>query len=129
MIPALLLNRKDRNAGTKEFFALMKVALVLECLDWRKGGLESWTWQFTQLLKAKGIEVHVVAFGFHPSVAELGIVAHKLESMPRSRIKRAEALEQYLRTQDFDVTHDMGVGWHADIFHSARRLAACHMAA
>ena len=95
----------------------MKVALVLECLDWRKGGLESWTWQFTQLLRNKGIEVHVVAFGFHPSVAELGINIHKLKSMPRSRMKRAEVLEQYLREKNFDVIHDMGVGWFADIFH------------
>jgi len=95
----------------------MKVALVLERLDWRKGGLESWTWQFTQLLKNNEIDVHVVAFGFHPSVSELGITAHAVGTMPRSRLKRAEALEHYLRMQQFDVIHDLGVGWHADIFH------------
>lgn len=95
----------------------MKVALVLERFDWRKGGLESWTWQFAQLLKNKGFDVHVVAFEFHPSAGDLGITAHRLAAMPHSRLKRAAMLERYLKTLDADVIHDMGVGWHADIFH------------
>ena len=95
----------------------MKVALVLERLDWRKGGLESWTWQFAQLLIKRGVEVHVVAFEFHPSSQELGIIAHRPDETPRSRLKRAEALERCLRGLQVDVIHDMGAGWHADIFH------------
>jgi len=95
----------------------MKVVLVLEHFDWRKGGLESWTWQFAQLLKRRGCEVHVVAFGFHPdSEKETGIIPHPLERL-RSRLKRAEALEQYLLTTKADVIHDMGAGWYADVFH------------
>jgi UDP-glucose:(heptosyl)LPS alpha-1,3-glucosyltransferase len=95
----------------------MKVALVLEQFDWRKGGLESWTWQFARLLISKGIGVHVVAFEFHPSAQELGIIAHRAGEMPRSRLRRAEALEHCLRGLRVDVIHDMGSGWHADIFH------------
>lgn len=95
----------------------MKVALVLEHFDWRKGGLESWTWQFARKLKARGCEVHVVAFGFHPEAErETGIVSHKLER-PGSRLKRAEALEAYLRTLQVDAIHDMGAGFYADVFH------------
>jgi len=94
----------------------MKVALVLERFDWRKGGLESWTWQFAQQLRSKGFEVNVVAFEFHPSAQDEGVVIHQLE-MPRSRLARAEALEKYLRNLNPDVIHDMGVGWYADIFH------------
>lgn len=95
----------------------MKVALVLERFDWRKGGLESWTWQFAQLLTAKGFEVHVVAFEFHPEARQTGIIPHTPATTPRTRLKRAAALEQCLRTLDVDVIHDMGAGWHADIFH------------
>ena len=95
----------------------MKVALVLERFDWRKGGLESWTWQFAQVLKNEGIEVHVVAFEFHPAAQDEGVVIHHLEKMPRSRLDRAAALEQHLRALKPDVIHDMGVGWHADVFH------------
>ncbi len=95
----------------------MKVVLVLDQFDWRKGGLESWTWQFARLLKKRGCEAHAVAFGFHPEAErETGIVAHRLER-PRSRIKRAEALERQLRTISADVIHDMGAGWYADVFH------------
>ena len=95
----------------------MKVVLVLEQFDWRKGGLESWTWQFARLLKRRGCEAHAVAFGFHPdSERETGIIPHRL-GRPRSRLQRAEALEQHLRTLKADVIHDMGVGWHADVFH------------
>ena len=95
----------------------MKVVLVLDQFDWRKGGLESWTWQFAQLLRKRGCDVHAVAFGFHPDAEkETGITAHKLER-PRSRTKRAEALERHLRTLDADAIHDMGAGWYADVFH------------
>jgi UDP-glucose:(heptosyl)LPS alpha-1,3-glucosyltransferase len=95
----------------------MKVALVLERFDWRKGGLESWTWQFAGMLKNKGVEVHIVAFEFHPSSQELGIIAHRPDGIPRSRLKRAEALERCVSGLNVDVIHDMGTGWYADIFH------------
>jgi UDP-glucose:(heptosyl)LPS alpha-1,3-glucosyltransferase len=94
----------------------MKVGLVLEAFDPQKGGLEHWTWQFAQQLLRLGHQVHVIAFEFHPSVAQGGIIVHKL-TMPRSRLDRAQAIERHLRTLDLDVIHDMGCGWYADIFH------------
>jgi UDP-glucose:(heptosyl)LPS alpha-1,3-glucosyltransferase len=95
----------------------VKIGLVLEKFDPQKGGLEHWTWQFSQSLLARGHEVHVIAFEFHPAVAdEIRIIAHRVE-MPRSRLERAAALETRLRSLHLDVIHDMGNGWHADIFH------------
>src|SRR5450432_2831306 len=94
----------------------MKIALVLERFDPHQGGLEHWTWQFAQQLVARENEVHVVAFEFHPSARETGVVQHCL-TMPKSRLARAAALECELRKDRFNVIHDMGCGWHADIFH------------
>lgn len=95
----------------------MKIGLVLEKFDPQKGGLEHWTWQFSQSLLSRGHEVHVIAFEFHPCVAdEARITAHRMER-PRSRLERAAALETRLCSLQFDVIHDMGSGWYADIFH------------
>ena len=93
----------------------MKIALVLEKFDPLRGGAEHWTWQFARSLVRRGHEVHVVAFGFHEAVAEDGIVLHHLGQMPRSRLDRAAQIEAKLKTLDFDIVHDMGVGWSADI--------------
>ena len=94
----------------------MKIGLILEKFDPHKGGLEHWTWQFAEQLLLSGYGVHVIAFESHPSVAQRGLVLHRLE-MPRSRLARATAIERHLRTLDLDVIHDMGCGWYADIFH------------
>jgi UDP-glucose:(heptosyl)LPS alpha-1,3-glucosyltransferase len=92
----------------------MKIALVLECFDPAHGGLEHWTWQFARRLVQSGHEVHVVAFEFYADAANDGIVRHHLE-MPRSRLDRAALLAQQLPTMGFDVVHDMGIGWAADV--------------
>ncbi len=94
----------------------MKIGLVLEKFDPHKGGLEHWTWQFAGQLQHAGCDVHIIAFEFHPSEAQTGLILHRLE-MPRSRLDRAAAIERHLRTLDLDVIHDMGCGWYADIFH------------
>lgn len=92
----------------------MKIGLVLERFDPARGGLEHWTWQFARCLAGRGHEVHVVAFDFHAGAARDGIIAHRLE-MPRSRLDRAAALAAQVPAMRFDVVHDMGVGWSADI--------------
>ena len=94
----------------------MKIALVLESFDPERGGLENWTWQFARRLAGRGHEVHVVAFEFHPGAASDGIIAHRLE-MPRSRLDRAALLAAQLPAMRFDLVHDMGIGWAADIIH------------
>lgn len=93
----------------------MKIALVLEKFDPARGGAENWTWQFSRSLVRRGHEVHVVAFGFHEDVAGDGIVPHQLGETPRSRLDRAADIEAKLKTLNFDIVHDMGIGWAADI--------------
>ena len=95
----------------------MKIGLVLERFDPRRGGLEHWTWQFARSLVKRGHEVHVVAFEFNPEIDISGIVADVIGEMPRSRIERAEMLAAKLPAYGFDVVHDMGIGWHADLIH------------
>lgn len=97
----------------------MRICLVLERFDPQRGGLEHWTWQFARQLIARGHEVHIVAFEFHPESPQLqpGVVTHCIAPMPRSRLERAVAFEKRLRTLEFDVIHDMGSGWYSDIFH------------
>jgi UDP-glucose:(heptosyl)LPS alpha-1,3-glucosyltransferase len=92
----------------------VKIGLVLERFDPSRGGAENWTWQFARALVARGHEVHVVAFDFYPGTEDDGVVAHRLE-MPRSRIDRAALIEARLPALNFDIVHDMGIGWAADI--------------
>ena len=94
----------------------MKIGLVLERFDPAGGGLEHWTWQFAHCLMERAHEVHVVAFEFHAGAANDGIITHRLE-MPRSRLDRAAALAAQLPAMRFDLVHDMGIGWAADIIH------------
>ena len=94
----------------------MKIGLVLECFDPLRGGLEQWTWQFARRLTELGHEVHIVACDF--SVPDYGIplVLHPVENS-KSPLGRAAAMELVVRGLPLDVIHDMGCGWHADIFH------------
>ncbi|HWY52734.1 MAG TPA: glycosyltransferase family 4 protein [Chthoniobacterales bacterium] len=92
----------------------MKIGLVIERFDPEHGGAEHWTWQFARSLVRRGHEVHVVAFKFHAGSADDGIVPHRLE-MPEPRLDRAAAMVTELSALKFDIVHDMGVGWAADI--------------
>jgi UDP-glucose:(heptosyl)LPS alpha-1,3-glucosyltransferase len=94
----------------------VKIALSLEHFDPRRGGLETWTWQFAHRLAEAGHEVHVVACGFSGRDTAPPLHLHQAPPSP-SPLRRAEALEQSLRSLAPDVIHDMGAGWHADIFH------------
>ena len=92
----------------------MKIGLVIEQFDPMRGGAEHWTWQFARSLVRRGHEVHVVAFGFHDAIANDDVITHQL-AMPESRLDRAAAIAAALPALNFDIVHDMGVGWSADI--------------
>ena len=94
----------------------MKVGLVLEQFDLRRGGAEQWTRQFAVQLLARGHEVHVVAERFSEEVQALPIVTHRLPRV-RSRLAFAEAAQAKLRSLRPEVIHDMGSGWYCDVFH------------
>ena len=102
----------------------MKIGLVVEQLDPRRGGLEQWTWQFISRLLARGHEVHVVAAGFGDRTGELPITRHRLQGI-QSRLGFAQAAERALRSVALDVIHDTGCGWYCDVFqpHGGSRQA------
>jgi UDP-glucose:(heptosyl)LPS alpha-1,3-glucosyltransferase len=93
----------------------MRVGLVVEQFDPRRGGLEQWSAQFAGQLAARGHEVHVVAGRFGELTAGMPIVAHRLEKT-RSRLDFAEAARRKLQTLPLDVIHDTGAGWYCDVF-------------
>ena len=95
----------------------MKIGLVVDCLDPRRGGAQEWTRQYAQRLLARGHEVHVVTQSVGGGAERLPIVAHCLGPVG-SHLGRAAAAEAKLRTLDLDVIHDIGVGWHSDVFQS-----------
>jgi UDP-glucose:(heptosyl)LPS alpha-1,3-glucosyltransferase len=95
----------------------MKVGLVLEHFDPQRGGLEHWTYQFARELVGAGHEVHVITCGFVDPGPELPLIWHAVEESP-SPLQRAKAMENVLRGLTLDIIHDMGCGWHADIFHA-----------
>lgn len=103
----------------------MLIALVIDRLDPRLGGAEHSTFAFARWLLARNHEVHVVARSFSPEVLRSGIVAH--ETVPDgSRLAFAAEAEKRLAWLRADVVHDMGFGWHCDVFQprgGSRRAA------
>ncbi len=100
----------------------MRIALVLEQFNPRRGGLEQWTTRFATRLAQRGHEVHVVAGHFDDRALSctkngaLPIVAHRIENVGR-RLQFAEAAQAKLFAIAPDVIHDMGCGWYCDVFH------------
>lgn len=103
----------------------MRIGLVIESLLPQRGGAEHWTWQFAERLVRAGHEVHAVAGQFSSETERIGVIPHTIESV-KSRIGFAQAAERKLDELSLDVTHDMGCGWHCDVFqpHGGSRSAA-----
>jgi len=94
----------------------MKIAIACERFDPNAGGLEHWACQLVRTLNLRGHETHVVTFrtgkaGYH--------APPHLHVLPwsNSRLARARAVHDALSDLDADVSHDLGVGWTADILH------------
>jgi UDP-glucose:(heptosyl)LPS alpha-1,3-glucosyltransferase len=95
----------------------MKIALVIDRLDPRRGGAEQWTFQHAERLLARGHEVHVVAQGVNGPAARLNIVPHLLGPI-RPVLRRAAAAEAVLQRLQVDMVHDIGLGWHSHVLQS-----------
>jgi UDP-glucose:(heptosyl)LPS alpha-1,3-glucosyltransferase len=95
----------------------MKIALVIDHLDPRRGGAEQWTFQHAERLLARGHEVHVVAQGVNGPAARLDIVPHLLGPI-RSVLQRAAAAAATLERLPVDMIHDVGLGWHSHVLQS-----------
>lgn len=95
----------------------MKIALIIERYDAQGGGAERWTDRHARYLLSNGVQVHLVAERFRGSPP--GAICHAVHGGRGwgSRLRFAERVERLCIRQGFDVVHDMGCGWHADIFH------------
>jgi UDP-glucose:(heptosyl)LPS alpha-1,3-glucosyltransferase len=94
----------------------MKVGLVLEHFDRRRGGLERWAVQFVAALAGRGVETHVLAFDFEMAAVGPAVTFHPLP-WADSRMERARLAEARLAELDLDLVHDCGVGWDCDVLH------------
>ncbi len=93
----------------------MKIGLVLEHFDPRRGGLEQWCWQFTQALIARDHQVHVISKDFCKEAEAMPVCCHRLpQGLPR--LGFAQVAEETLRRLDLDIIHDTGAGWFCDVF-------------
>ena len=95
----------------------MRIGLVIEYFDQRRGGAEHWTFQLAQRLLKQGYELHVVSMGFGPEALRMPITRHQIPEAP-TRMGRAAAAERKLRSLSLDVIHDVGLGWYNDVFQS-----------
>jgi UDP-glucose:(heptosyl)LPS alpha-1,3-glucosyltransferase len=102
----------------------MRVGLVVEHFDPRRGGLEHWAWQFAQNMVARGHELHVLARSFSDFRHMNRIHGHKVPNLG-SRVAYAAAIEARLADLNLDVIHDTGAGWRCDVFqpHFGSRTA------
>ncbi len=94
----------------------MRIGLVLELFDPARGGREQWTWLFAQRLLELDHEVHVVSRSCSSMARRLPIAWHPIECDP-SPVAFAGAVAAAVEPLELDIVHDMGMGWHCDVFH------------
>lgn len=102
----------------------MRIGLVVESLDPRRGGVEQWSYQFVQRVLAQGHAVHVVARECRLPDRSLAPEFHRVEAT--GRLAFAAEAERQLRSLSLDVIHDTGCGWQCDVLqpHGGARRAA-----
>lgn len=103
----------------------MRIAFVLDRYDSVGGGAQRWTHDHAQRLIQDGHHIHIYARSIKGAPA--GARTHLVEigSFARGRrLRFASTAERMLRNEKFDIVHDMGDGWHADVMmphHGIRR--------
>src|SRR5262245_42758497 len=93
----------------------MRVAIVIDDLDRRRGGMSEWCWQFVHATARRAFDLHVVAQGFGDEPLPKHVSRHRIDRT-KSRVEFATRAEVFLREIRPDVIHDTGIGWHFDIF-------------
>jgi len=93
---------------------MMRIGLVIDELDSRRGGMGQWCWQFVRAVAKTGYELHIVSQDFGDGALPPHVACH---TVPRtkSRVAFAEAAAEIVRKLELDVVHDTGIGWHFDI--------------
>ncbi|MBS0208962.1 MAG: glycosyltransferase family 4 protein [Planctomycetes bacterium] len=92
----------------------MRIGLVIEHFDPRRGGAEMWTCQFARRLARLGHEVHAIARDIAPSMQDAGLIFEPVRA-GSSRVEFATAAEAVARRLNLDVVHDNGDGWYGDL--------------
>lgn len=93
----------------------MRVGLVIDDLDTRRGGMSHWCWQFAAEVVKSGYELHVISQGFGDGSLSPLAVCHTIPRT-KSRSAFADAAGKISRSLALDVVHDTGLGWHFDVF-------------
>jgi UDP-glucose:(heptosyl)LPS alpha-1,3-glucosyltransferase len=95
----------------------MKIAIVVERFEPRRGGLERYSFDLAEWLAGAGHDVHVLSFALGPEAERLAVTRHRMEPEP-TRWKQAETVERHLKDVEADSVHDLGVGWSFDVLQS-----------
>ena len=93
---------------------MLRVALVLDRYDPRRGGLEHWAHELVRWLVVRGHEVRIVAFDAVASAIPDGVAVNLVPARP-GHLERAAAVARRLDEVEVDVVHDLGVGWRYDV--------------
>jgi len=105
--------------------ATMRIAFVLDRYDAVGGGAQRWTHDHALRLLQDGHHVHIYARAIKGAPA--GARTHLVEMGSLAggrRLRFAAAVEKLLLREKFDIVHDMGDGWRADVMmphHGIRR--------
>jgi len=102
----------------------MKIGIVIPDLDRSRGGLSQWCWQFVDAVAQRGHEVHIVTQQLGDEALPARVESH-LIAKSKSRMIFAQTAAQRVQGLQLDVVHDMGGGWHCDVFqpHGGSHLA------
>lgn len=92
----------------------MKVGIVIDDLDRRRGGMSEWCWQFVSTAANRGCDLHVIAQGFGVEPLPLRVARHRIDRT-KSRVAFSESVARLVPTLGLDVVHDMGIGTNFDI--------------
>jgi UDP-glucose:(heptosyl)LPS alpha-1,3-glucosyltransferase len=90
----------------------LRIALVLNRYDPSLGGLEAWTEGLVGWLIGRGHEVTVIATSRAEGAAPYRFVAVEPSTSP---MKLAAAIAERIGQFDFDIVHDTGTGYRADV--------------
>src|SRR5690349_14351665 len=94
---------------------VMRIGIVIDDLDRRRGGMSEWCWRFVNAAAKRGLDLHVIAQGFGIESLPPQVSRHRI-GRTRSRVQFARAALDAVRSLRLDVVHDMGLGWNCDIF-------------
>lgn len=94
----------------------LKIGIVLKTFCPEQGGGEVWSLEFVRWLVERGHDVHVVTRKCADEIRALSATLHIVDI--RSPWQYARAVERLLKSLNLDIVHDMGYGWHFDVYHS-----------